>query len=317
MAFRNAKYTHIEKLYAVDKSRGGESASCLGASHQSEERYDAPKCHPDTREAVINDIMSWVNAKDPEKRIMWLNGPAGAGKSAIIQTVAEQCYREKKLVSSFFFSRTATGSGQDDGTKLVPTIAYQLGNLLQSAKELIINEIEENEALLSHTMEIQMEKLVLKPLATLYLPMLFFNMESNTSHLPHLVIIDGLDECNRSEMQSRIVKMITGVASKSGIYLSFLIASRPELVIRRAFNDEAIGQLCIPLILDNKYNPDKDIETYLRSEFSVVKRTHGTLSSDISDMPNWPSESDLKILVQRSSRQFIYASTVIKYITND
>ncbi|KAF8984542.1 hypothetical protein BDQ17DRAFT_1499330 [Cyathus striatus] len=34
-------------------------------------------------------------------------------------------------------------------------------------------------------------------------------------------------------------------------------------------------------------------------------------------MPNWPSESDLKILVQKSSGQFIYASTVIKYITND
>ncbi|KAF8984543.1 hypothetical protein BDQ17DRAFT_1499354 [Cyathus striatus] len=218
-------------------------ASCLGASHQSEERYDAPKCHPDTREAVINDIMSWVNSKDP-KRIMWLHGPAGAGKSAILQTVAEQCYREKKL--------------------LVPTIAYQLGNFLQSAKELIINEIEENKALLSHTMEIQIEKLVLKP-------MLSLNMESNTSNLPHLVIIDGLDECNRSEMQSRIVKMIAGVASESGIYLSFLVASRPELVIRRAFNDEAIFQLCIPLTLDNKYNPDKDIETYLQSEFAAVK----------------------------------------------
>ncbi|KAF8978240.1 hypothetical protein BDQ17DRAFT_1265853 [Cyathus striatus] len=111
--------------------------------------------------------------------------------------------------------------------------------------------------------------------------------------------------------------MIAGVASESGIYLSFLIASRPELVIRRAFNDKAISQLCIPLILDNKYNPDKDIETYLQSEFAVVKRSHGTLSSELSNKLNWPSESDLKILVQRSSGQFIYASTVMKYITND
>ncbi|KAF8990784.1 hypothetical protein BDQ17DRAFT_1393068 [Cyathus striatus] len=246
---------------------------CLGASHQSEERYDAPKCHPDTRKAVINDIMSWVNSKDPEKRIVWLHGPVGAGKSVIAQTVAEMCFMKEILVASSFFSRTATETGRDDGTKLVPTIAHQLGNTVGHAKEIIIDELERNDALLSHSMEVQMKKLVLKPLETMYFPGSFSNMKtkSNTSQLPHLIIIDGLDECNRPEMQSRIVKMIAGVASESGVYLSFLIASRPELVIRRVFNDEAIGQLCIPLILDNKYNPDKDIETYLQSEFAVVK----------------------------------------------
>ncbi|KAF8990792.1 hypothetical protein BDQ17DRAFT_1313673 [Cyathus striatus] len=280
MAFRNANNTHIRNLYAFDNNRGGESewkrlekASCLGASHQSEERHDAPKCHPDTREAVISDIMSWVDSKDLDKRIMWLHGPAGAGKSAIVQTVAEWCYTEKKLVSSFFFSRTATGTGRDDGTKLVPTIAYQLGNLIRSAKELIINELEENEALLTHTMEIQMEKLVLKPLSNLLSQTAFMNLNevSDTSHLPHLIVIDGLDECNRPEMQSRIVKIIAGAVSESQVHLSFLIASRYEVEIRKAFNDEAIGQMCIPLILDNKYNPDKDIETYIRSEFATVK----------------------------------------------
>ncbi|KAF8989268.1 hypothetical protein BDQ17DRAFT_1334146 [Cyathus striatus] len=168
MAFRNAKYMHIEKLYAVDKSRSGESvaewerlanASCLGASHQSEERYDAPKCHPDTRAAAINDIMSWVDSKDPDKRIMWLHGPAGAGKSAIAQTVAELCFMKEILVASFFFSRTATETGRDNGTKLVPTIAHQLGNTVGHAKEIIINELERDDALLSHSMEVQMENI--------------------------------------------------------------------------------------------------------------------------------------------------------------
>jgi len=33
---------------------------------------------------------------------MWLNGPAGAGKSAILQTIAERC-KDNRLAASFFF----------------------------------------------------------------------------------------------------------------------------------------------------------------------------------------------------------------------
>ncbi|KAF8982583.1 hypothetical protein BDQ17DRAFT_1228099, partial [Cyathus striatus] len=76
----------------------------LGAGHKSAERGDPPKCHPETRKAVINDIMSWVDSNEPNEKIMWLQGPAGAGKTTIAQTVAERCDKEMKLVSSFFFS---------------------------------------------------------------------------------------------------------------------------------------------------------------------------------------------------------------------
>ncbi|KAF9254271.1 hypothetical protein L218DRAFT_886647, partial [Marasmius fiardii PR-910] len=37
--------------------------------------------------------------------VCWLRGSAGAGKSAIAQTVAERC-EGNRLVASFFFSRT-------------------------------------------------------------------------------------------------------------------------------------------------------------------------------------------------------------------
>ncbi|KAF8987844.1 hypothetical protein BDQ17DRAFT_1258173, partial [Cyathus striatus] len=92
-----------------------------------------PKCHPETRTAVINDIMSWVDSKNSKEKIMWLRGPAGAGKSTIAQTVAEKCDKENKLVSSFFFSRSA---GRDDGHKLVPTIASEMMIAIPSTKNL-------------------------------------------------------------------------------------------------------------------------------------------------------------------------------------
>ncbi|KAF8988044.1 hypothetical protein BDQ17DRAFT_1219093, partial [Cyathus striatus] len=49
-------------------------AACPAAGHESTERADPPRCHPDTRKKVIEEIMKWLNMPDPENRIMWLNG---------------------------------------------------------------------------------------------------------------------------------------------------------------------------------------------------------------------------------------------------
>ncbi|TEB20194.1 hypothetical protein FA13DRAFT_1645330 [Coprinellus micaceus] len=65
----------------------------------SDERCDAPKCHPETRTAVQEDIISWITTQ----RIMWLSGPAGAGKTAIAGSVAETCEDMGLLAGSFFF----------------------------------------------------------------------------------------------------------------------------------------------------------------------------------------------------------------------
>ncbi|KAF8990179.1 hypothetical protein BDQ17DRAFT_1372240, partial [Cyathus striatus] len=92
-------------------------AACPGAGHDSAERAVSQKlslphnefrdiCHPDTRKIVIEEIMKWINTPDPENQIMWLNGAAGVGKSAIAQTIAKDS--RNTLISSFFFSRTFT-----------------------------------------------------------------------------------------------------------------------------------------------------------------------------------------------------------------
>ena len=55
---------------------------------------------------------------------MWLYGPAGAGKSAIAQSIAELCHDANILAASFFFSRTAVGRNNDSCP--IPTLVYQL-----------------------------------------------------------------------------------------------------------------------------------------------------------------------------------------------
>ena len=53
------------------------------AFHNSDDRPDPPKCHENTRVAVINKIMEWVTGKiDTDSFTLWFYGPAGAGKRA-------------------------------------------------------------------------------------------------------------------------------------------------------------------------------------------------------------------------------------------
>ncbi|PPQ95017.1 hypothetical protein CVT25_000480 [Psilocybe cyanescens] len=55
-----------------------------GAFHDSGERFNPPKCHPNTRVAIIRWITDWISELEERTRhalIMWLYGAAGAGKS--------------------------------------------------------------------------------------------------------------------------------------------------------------------------------------------------------------------------------------------
>ena len=79
-------------------------ATATAAFHNSDERFDPPKCHPNTRIAVLEKIMRWIKwEEDLDAFIMWVYGPVGAGKSAIAQTIAEMCEDELILLASFFF----------------------------------------------------------------------------------------------------------------------------------------------------------------------------------------------------------------------
>ncbi|RXW13694.1 hypothetical protein EST38_g12161 [Candolleomyces aberdarensis] len=62
------------------------------------------------------------------------------------------------------------------------------------------------------------------------------------------------------------------------------------------------------LVLDEKYNPNADIILFLQAKFSEIRRRY-KLS------PSWPSPEILATLLDQASGQFIYAATVIRYIT--
>jgi len=96
----------------------------MDAAYDSQERSPPPRCPAGTRKEVLKKINVWVDAGAAGESVLWLRGPAGAGKSAIAQTVAEACAARNQLAASFFFTRMS--AYRNEVKYLFPTIAVQI-----------------------------------------------------------------------------------------------------------------------------------------------------------------------------------------------
>ena len=269
------------------------------AMHDSLARYPPPSCHPKTREKVLKMISDWTEDLHPHQRIMWLNGPAGAGKSAIAQTIAER-YKDSRLAASFFFLRNTPDRGV--ASRLFLTLAWQLATSIPETLPYIESALKAEHLLCSKSINIQFDHLVVE---------VFENVLRDRPALRpdrSLIIIDGVDECATEQDQKLFLTFIADALVRTSIPLRFLICSRPELHIKETFDMEGMKKLTHAVVLpvDEKFAPNDDTRRYLEDEF--FSKRH------ISPLP---SDSDIQRLISKASGQFIYASTVIKFIDDD
>ncbi|KAJ3503318.1 hypothetical protein NLJ89_g8489 [Agrocybe chaxingu] len=135
--------------------------SALAALFNANEPADQPKCDPATRLAIINKMMMWIAADNFEEHVtsmLWLNGPAGAGKTALGKTIAELCKSDRRLLGTFFFSRTM--AGRSDGDTLIPTLAYQLILSLPFTRRYILQEIKCDPGIFQQDTATQLQRLI-------------------------------------------------------------------------------------------------------------------------------------------------------------
>jgi hypothetical protein len=133
--------------------------------HDSAERCDAPKCHPETRVAVQDELVNWIEQGDEEdpKKIVWVTGPAGGGKTAIMGSTAETCQKKGLLACCFFFSSFTGSTNRRFKRCLVPTLAYQLvqHKALRGVGERILSCVEHDPAIFEKQVEVQFDQLLL------------------------------------------------------------------------------------------------------------------------------------------------------------
>jgi hypothetical protein len=272
------------------------------AFHNAAERSNPPRCHPRTRSAIRTEIMDWIkNQEAGRKLILWLYGPAGGGKTAIGQSIAEECEKQGLLGASFFFDRTA--AGRNTMGRFIATLAYQLTLSIPQIRETILAAIERDPTIFSRQLLVQMQTLVITPL-----------MSFEGLGQPWFVVVDGVDEIGPTgQPQAELLHVVgTAVSELKHIPIIFLIISRPEYDIRMAFNADPLHSLMEELSLDERYEPDADIKLYLTDKFQEIRSKELALGTNLHS--SWPSDSDLDRLVAKSSGQFIYAATVMKFI---
>jgi hypothetical protein len=285
-----------------------------GACYNAADRGDQPGCHPQTRVAIRAEIMDWIKAPPAmRKLILWMYGPAGSGKTAIAQSIAEECARLGLLAASFFFWRTA--AGRNDTSRFVATIAYQLSRHIPQMEEHLLTAIERDPIIFSLSLSTQMRVLVIDPLK-LAAPSLSTAM---------FAIVDGVDECGpERQSQSELLHLLASLASEFQDFpIIFLIASRPEYEIREAFNENPLNPLTKVLVLDNNYKPDEDIKSYFDSTFRDIAKKHRQISRYLPSIflrhgqlqamstPSYPKRLDSLSSLQQSRDLSILLGTTL------
>ncbi|KAJ7280833.1 hypothetical protein C8J57DRAFT_1564020 [Mycena rebaudengoi] len=285
----------------------------LDAMYDSADSYPQPRCYPETRVEMLEKLFKWsTESKWAESRwssdsncyvemvleglpVVWLHGPAGAGKSAIMHTLSERLGDAGCLGGTFFFKRGHSTRG--NAQTLFATLAYQLSLRIPQLKLAISQVVEEDPSVVARSMTVQIQQLILNPCRSLD------NLE------PPVIIIDGVDECERHQVQQDILCLIAQSISMDAPPLKFIIASRPERHVREIFEDPLFEDLYHSFDVMQSF---KDVDKYLCTEFTRIHRERRKTMGSIAGP--WPSRKVIDELGDKSSGYFIYATTIIKFV---
>lgn len=273
------------------------NASYPEASHDSS--CHPLSCFPGTRVRYIEDIVGWglTTATKRDTQMLWMEGPAGVGKSSVAQSCAKKV--GDKLAAAFFFSRP---NGRDLSTHLFPSIAYQLTTKLPPYRDKLDKKIFYDPSLVNKSIDVQFRELIVAPICEL--------KDEGKLVTEGIIIIDGLDECAEEDAQCDIIDVISTSVRNRTTPLVWCIFSRPEPHIVAQFDGPQIQKLCWKLTLPVSHDADGDVELYIRDGFRKIRSKYGIPSTAL-----WPSEGDIRELVRRSKGLFIYPTSVIRFVS--
>jgi hypothetical protein len=253
-------------------------------------------CMKGTRRDVLLQLENWLK-DEQDKRVFWLNGLAGTGKSTIAQTFAEMSFADGKLGASFFCSRDF--NERSNLQSIFPTLAFQLAHRDPLFRQGLLPVLTASPDVGWETLCSQMEKLIVGPF--------------QATQTPTLIIIDALDECRDEEPASALLSVLSRYVD--GIPLvKFFITGRPEPRIRSGFRLELLRPHTDVLRLHD-VKPElvnSDIKLFFRTRLSDIAKHR----SDCDFTGEWPSSSDINILCKKAAGLFIYASTVVKFVAS-
>ncbi|KAF9450188.1 hypothetical protein P691DRAFT_498084 [Macrolepiota fuliginosa MF-IS2] len=274
-----------------------------GASFDSSARSPPPRCHPGTRLAILQRALAFSADRQRNKKMLWIVGPAGVGKSAIMQTLAENVSKftadSVVLGASLFLSV----NGRNDGSKALATLAYQIAVRNLWYRQFIQDEVMNDPMLLEKSLPTQFSKFLVEP---------FLRHAADNDRVRFLILIDGLDECNGSDTQCEILGLIAFFCIQyPNAPLVWIVSSRPEPHITAFLSRANVASgYEKEEILINSDEAREDVERYLREELGKLRYKYLTLALTVQ----WPAEDDFLKLSAAADGLFAFASTTVRFI---
>ncbi|KAJ3553460.1 hypothetical protein NP233_g12637 [Leucocoprinus birnbaumii] len=292
-----------------------------GAEYNSAERDPPPRCHPETRTNILRRTTEWTEDPNRDKRLLWIRGSAGVGKSAIVQTLAETLAASEsgvqRLGATLFFSRP---NGRSNPQQIFPTLACHLAQVDPAYKAYLV-ELMQSHRPLDKAMSEQFRLLIVEP---------FVQRKLREGQADLLLAIDGLDECEgdpisdapastqllrertSDRVQCEIVRLISGFVSKyPNVPLIWVIASRPETHLTAVFSSVDVKNTFreedIPADSDEAC---QDVETFLHSEFNKIRESYPYHITETT----WPSDSKFLLIAKAALGLFVFAQVVVRFI---
>ncbi|PPQ73248.1 hypothetical protein CVT26_015058 [Gymnopilus dilepis] len=252
-------------------------------------------CLPGTRTAVLDEIMAWASSTDDStRRIFWLHGNAGTGKSTIAHTIAHRFQKIGRLGSCFSFDRGALAQGRH--LKLFRTIARDLADIDEEMRKALAGAIYRNLSL-ANTEDVlrQWKELLLRPAEKF----------SQCLSGPILIVIDALDESGDPESRSKLLQILAGELPETEGHIQrlpgnfrILVTSRPLQDINEHLHgvDHVLAK---PMDEIPQASTDTDILTYIGRELFDL---------------NGLEQPDLELLVTKAEGLFEWARLACSYI---
>ncbi|KAF8712129.1 hypothetical protein AX14_013128 [Amanita brunnescens Koide BX004] len=181
------------------------------------DEYNRTPCLKNMRRNVINDIMAWIADNSNEgKKVMWVYGLAGTGKSTLSTTIAQ-----------------------------IMTLAYQLAAFDARFRDAISRVVADNENIAGMPLEFQFESLLsANALKSVEWP-----------GGPIVLVVDALNECGSEADLKKLMRVLSKGFSDLPSLLRIMVVSRPELDIEHGLGSH-LHLRPYPLEIDSTTNKD-------------------------------------------------------------
>ncbi|CAE6505525.1 unnamed protein product [Rhizoctonia solani] len=242
-------------------------------------------CTEGTRIDVLSQTFGWVGASNPGS-VYWMSGMAGTGKTTIAYSLCEELSTSGRLAASFFCSRLLPECR--DINRIIPSIAYQLARSSHPFRFTLTSVLENDPDVHTRLPHLQFDALIVQPLCKV----------RDTLPNNFVIVIDALDECENKDATSRILDVL--LTKSENLPVKFIVSSRPEPEIRDEMtkqSDQDTSRMVLHEL--DRHAVQADIKTHLQTTLARVQ----------------PSEDEIAALVERAGILFIYAATVVRYIS--